>query len=121
MERKISSKIENGMLTLQIGEHSLTISVEEIAEEVRDDLLLFAIRQKITNATGGKDVAEALKIARSIIERSKDGSLTAKRPASGISKEARSVASRLDGLPPEKRAEALELLEQLIGAGFGGR
>jgi len=115
--RKIKSEIRENALHLDVAGVHMGISREEIHPDCVDDLLLFAIKQKITNATGGMSPEEAVKEARKIIAQAKDGTLTAKKAPSGISKEAKSVAKAFDQLSAEQKEQILALLQ----AGFGGR
>ena len=105
--RKVRSEIIGETLKLYVADASYEISINEIHPNCRNDLLLFAIKQKVTNATGGKDEEEAKKIASEIIEQA----------PSGISKEAKSVAKAFDQLSAEQKEQILALLQ----SGFGGR
>lgn len=114
--RKITSEVKDNAVILTFGElGTASIEVSEIPDTVKDDLLLFACKQKVTNATGGLSLEEAFEAGKSILQNIKDGNVKAIRETSAKS----AIAKKAKGLPEQAQAEVLALIEKLLQAQAG--
>lgn len=98
-ERKVESKFENGVQSITfldgeaiLGELKIEVATE-LPESIKANLLGFACKQKVTNATGGMTPAEAYAEGKKIFEDLKAGKVTAEREKVG--KEAKEDAKVL--------------------------
>jgi hypothetical protein len=113
VSRKLTSEVKDGVLTLNfVNGRALTLTVSEIPDSVRDDLLLFAAKQKVTNMTGGLDVTAAYAAAEKLLDDLRAGRLAAERSsAPAVVKTVKSVRAGMSG---EAKAELDKAILELI-------
>jgi hypothetical protein len=111
--RKVSSKVENGVLTLDfVNGRALTCAVEDLPDSVKPSLLLFAVKQKVTNATGGLNAEDAYAAAAEVLENLRAGKIAAERStAPAVVRTVKAVRSSMTG---EAKAELDKAILELI-------
>jgi hypothetical protein len=109
--RKITSTIADSKVTLTFGElGEISLRAADVPEGIREDLLLFACKQKVTNATGGSSLEDAFEEGKAIFQNILDGNIKAVRETSAKT----AIAKKSKGLSAEKQAQVLALIEQLM-------
>jgi len=112
--RKITSEVKDNSVVLTFGElGTASISIDDVPDSVKNDLLLFACKQKVTNATGGLSLEDAFEAGKLILQNIKDGNVKAIRETSAKS----AIAKKAKGLPEQAQAEVLALIEKLLAQG----
>ena len=109
--RKITSTIADSKVTLSFGEiGEISLRASDVPEGIREDLVLFACKQKVTNATGGLSLEDAFAEGKEIFDNILAGNIKAVRETSAKS----AIAKKSKGLSAEKQAQVLALIEQLM-------